>query len=506
LNNAVVRHTYVHQQSAKTANVFSASIGSGPQGGLTPNDIATAYNAKPNLTASKYPQTLAVLELADYYPDDISYYQNYFNLGNMPVNRVLVDGGVTRSRHGSYGQRSETTLDIQLQMALAPADSTILVYEGPNTDNGFLDILNQIATDNTAKQISCSWGSDEGSNNSSYLQSENQIFQQMAAQGQSFFSSAGDSGAYDNGNQLSVDDPAAQPYVTGVGGTQLSLLSNGSYGLETTWNGGSISAGAGGGGISKIWPIPAYQKGIAGAASTSKRNVPDVALNADPDTGYAIFYRGFWSVYGGTSCATPLWAAYAAQINQERLTNGYAAIGFLNPRLYALANSSHYALAFHDISDGSNNLKYVAKPGYDNATGWGSFNGANLLANLAIDQPVIAPSVTVIAPNGGESIPIGTKLLIHWTSSNMAAKKHLSFYFSKNAGKTWSLIRSNLTLIGSLQWKVTKAQRTTQGLIKVCLPKSGKVAAVCDSSDGVFSVNYPPRVGLLNDCQLSRDT
>jgi kumamolisin len=81
LNNAVVRHTYVHQQSAKTANVFSASIGSGPQGGLTPNDIATAYNAKPNLAASKYPQTLAVLELADYYPDDISYYQNYFNLG-----------------------------------------------------------------------------------------------------------------------------------------------------------------------------------------------------------------------------------------------------------------------------------------------------------------------------------------------------------------------------------------------------------------------------------------
>jgi len=112
------------------------------------------------------------------------------------------------------------------------------------------------------------------------------------------------------------------------------------------------------------------------------RNVPDISLNADPETGYAIYYRGEWYIYGGTSCAAPLWAAFTARINQQRELNGLSPLGFANPMLYQFAGS-HYATDFHDVADGSTNLYYPAVRGYDAATGWGSFNGGNLLYDLA---------------------------------------------------------------------------------------------------------------------------
>ena len=272
------------------------------------------------------------------------------------------------------------------------------MYEGPDSDTGISDVYNRIASDDRAKQVSTCWGLAEDQTDASLLTAENAAFQQMALQGQTVFSAAGDNGAYDDGSTLSVDDPASQPYVTGVGGTTLSNHGvSGTWAGETTWNGGSSDAG--GGGISSVWTSQEapYQQGVVSIAShgsTTKRNVPDVSLDADPNVGYAIYYAGGWVVYGGTSTATPLWAGFTALVNQQRLLNGLGTLGFANPSIYAIGKGSNYGRDFHDIADGSTNLHFPAVTGYDDATGWGSFRGAGLLADLSgttLPAPLSAP-------------------------------------------------------------------------------------------------------------------
>ena len=356
--------------------------GSGPYGGLSPSDIKTAYNLS-SVPQTGAGQTLALFELDGYTASDITVYETKFGLPNVPLQNILVDG----YSGAAGGGANEVTLDIELQAALAPGATKILVYEGPNSDTGVVDTYTKIAADNAAKQISTSWGLAENSNSASVRNSENAAFQQMAAQGQSIYAAAGDSGANDNGSSLSVDDPASQPYMTGVGGTTLSTVSaGGAYKSETTWNNGSAANGAGGGGVSTVWPIPSYQTSVAGTAaskgSKTNRNVPDVSLDSDPNTGYSIYFGGNWTIYGGTSCASPLWAAFTALVNQKRAAAGNSTLGFANTPLYALATTGTYAADFHDIADGSTNLFYPAVTGYDDATGLGTFNGANLLADL----------------------------------------------------------------------------------------------------------------------------
>jgi kumamolisin len=296
------------------------------------------------------------------------------------LRNIFVDGG----SGGSID--AEVALDIELALALAP-ESQIYVYEGPNSDQGVLDTYNRIATDNLAKQVSTSWGLGENSVNTQYLQAEHSIFLQMAAHGQTIYSAAGDSGAYDDypSETLVVDDPASQPYVVGVGGTRLTVnTASGAYSNESVWNDGSGSAG--GGGVSSVWPLPSWQKNVSTVYSKTHRNVPDVSLNADPNTGYSIYYNGEWTIYGGTSCAAPLWAAFTARINQELVANKKPVLGFANPLLYAIGVGSSYTVNFHDITSG-NNLYYSAGKGYDNASGWGSFNGDKLFASLTHSVP-----------------------------------------------------------------------------------------------------------------------
>jgi kumamolisin len=353
--------------------------GSGPDQGLAPADIRTAYNVPTSVNGAG--QTLAVFELDGYVASDITAYEQQFGLPNVPLQNVLVD-----SADGSAsGVSAEVTLDIELEIALAPGASKILVYEGPNGDQGIIDTYARIANDNLAKEIGTSWGSSEQGSAPATLQAESAIFQQMAAQGQTIMSAAGDNGSNDNGSSLSVDDPSSQPYVTGVGGTSLTIGTGGTYTSETTWDN---SGGAGGGGVSSTWTQPTWQNNVVTAAtlgSTTMRNVPDVSLEADTNVGYSIYWQGSWSVWGGTSCAAPLWAAYAALVNQQRQANNKADIGFMNPAIYAVGTGSRYASDFHDIADNSNNGYYPAVKGYDDATGWGSFNGQNLFQDLTND-------------------------------------------------------------------------------------------------------------------------
>ncbi|MBS0652867.1 MAG: S8 family serine peptidase [Verrucomicrobia bacterium] len=379
LDNHAVWHSYIRPK--KTAEGFltteaaSHAHPSGPAGGYSPSDIITAYDLT-GVSANGSGQIIAMFELGKYQASDINEYTKYFGLPQAKLTNILVDGGA------GGGIDAEVTLDIELALALAP-ESQIYVYEGPNTDQGVLDTYNRIATDNIAKQVSTSWGMGEDGVNPQYFQAENAIFMQMAAHGQTIYAAAGDSGAYDDSSSQSlvVDDPASQPYVVAVGGTKLTVnSSSGAYGDESVWNEGA-GQGAGGGGVSSYWPLPSWQTNVSTLYSKTHRNVPDVALNADPNTGYSIFYNGQWTTYGGTSCAAPLWAAFTACINQQRVASQKAVLGFANPLLYAIGAGSSYLANFHDITTGDN-LYYSAGKGYDNATGWGSFIGANLFASL----------------------------------------------------------------------------------------------------------------------------
>ena len=417
--------------------------GSGPGGALSPSDIKKAYNlAGTTLTGSG--QTLALFELDGYKASDITAYEGNFSLPNVPLQNILVDGYSGAAGSGA----GEVTLDIELQAALAPGASKIIVYEGPNSNTGVVDTYNKIATDNLAKSVSTSWGEPENSASASVRNSESSAFQQMASQGQSIFAASGDSGADDNKSSLSVDDPASQPYMTGVGGTSLTTAgAGGAYSSEKTWNGGSVSAGAGGGGISTVWTIPSYQSGIAGSSaskgSTTYRNVPDVSLDADPNTGYAIYFNGGWNIYGGTSCAAPLWSAFTALVNQQRAANGQGTLGFANPMLYTIGKGTNYTADFHDIADGSTNLYYPAVAGYDDATGLGTFNGANLLADLSGGGS--APPTAPAAPTNLKATAGSAQVALTWTGSAGATSYNV-YRGTSSGGET--LLTSGLTATG----------------------------------------------------------
>ena len=392
-----------------TSRASANSIGTGPSGGLSPSDIRAAYGLT-SVPENGTGQRLAVFELADYNASDIAHYGATFGITIPPLQNVDVDGG---SPAGSASE-VEPTLDIELLAALAPKASAIMVYMAPNSTSGILHAYNQIATDNSAKQISTSWGLDEGSAGRTFLTSENQIFQQFAAQGQTLYASSGDNGAYDNGSTLSVDDPASQPYVVATGGTALSTQSRGgAWKSESTWNNGSIASGAAGGGRSVIWPRPAFQ---AVSITGSQRCVPDVSLDADPNTGYAIYHAGSWAMYGGTSCAAPLWTSFNALVNQRRAANHDTTLGFANPLYYGIYATSSYATAFHDIADGSSNLFYTATAGYDLATGLGSMQGSALMSLLTSSSPIGGgPGGTVpSAPQNVQAVAGDRAVTVTW--------------------------------------------------------------------------------------------
>jgi len=411
----------VHRPHLRPA--LNPESGSGPKGGLAPSDIRNAYHLTGGQGGAG--QAVALYELDGYLASDITAYQGAFGLPALAPTTVLVDGAT-----GAAGANTdEVALDIELAQALAPNLGHVYVYETPNDglDAHYLDAYSRIATDNLAKQVSTSWGSPESTNTQAFLQAENAIFQQMAVQGQSMFSATGDNGAYDNAGAnpdgslnpnalgtLSVDDPGSQPYVTGVGGTRLSSGPGGAYQSEAAWGSPtdttlSPQGSGGGGGFSVQWPVPSYQAGISPAPAN--RSVPDVALNADPNTGYSVYTSGAWHVFGGTSVGAPLWAGFTALVNGQRAAAGLAPVGFLNPPLYQIGASASYAGGFNDVKTGSN-LFYPARTGYDNASGLGTFSGDALLNTLAtrlvpVSQGEVVGTVTASdtgAPLSGASV------------------------------------------------------------------------------------------------------
>lgn len=435
LNNLSRRHHTHHQTINPEASILGGlpHAGSGPTGGLAPADIQKAYNLD-TVALKGEGQTVALYELDGYNFDDIQAYATQFNLGAVTnVQNVPVDGftGVPQTVDGSV----EVTLDIDMVLALAPNLKNILVYEGDlNNDSAVLDTYKAIAntpTDQAAQIVSTSWGTPEQATASfkTFATTEDGIFQQMATQGQTIFDASGDDGAFDSGipGTLAVDDPAGHPSVTAVGGTTLTTNADGTYKSEVVWQGlDTVTAlenngGGSGGGVSVIWPIPTWQSPVTTLASKTFRNVPDVALNADSNTGYDIYAQaiGGWSPTGGTSAAAPLWAAFTALINEQRSLSGLTAVGFFNPTIYseALATTpaNNYATLFNDVTTG-NNLFYAAGVGYDNATGWGSFKGAAWISAVGGGTGQTSTVSGTVADAGGS--PVTTATVTAYLKSN----------------------------------------------------------------------------------------
>jgi hypothetical protein len=395
-------------------------------GGLTDDQIAHAYGADGLYQQGDRGagQTIAVYELEPYSPADLKAFDAcYFGAtaATTMAGRVTVktvDGGA-----GTGPGSGESILDLEDISGIAP-DANIQVYEGPNGIAGPLDLYDQIVQDDSASIVSTSWGECEAlaqSTEPGYTTIENELFQQAALQGQSIFAASGDSGSDDCAEDapepvtptLSVDDPASQPFVTGVGGTTITDAQNPP--AEQVWNDGNV-AGGGGGGVSSIWGAPSWQHAFldAGAAASAVtqgglapcqessadgsgcREVPDVSAQADEYTGaITVFAKEFggWTTIGGTSSAAPLWAAMIADVNASSGCHASGGVGFVSPALYAVAAvPAEYAASFNDVKSSNNdvygvssNSFFSAHAGYDPATGLGSprLVGAGAKAGLA---------------------------------------------------------------------------------------------------------------------------
>jgi len=368
----------------------SAGFNGAPE---TPASIASAYGLG-GLYSSGLDGTgitVALFELADYSDADVAAYATCVGISGPSVNRVSVDGGA------SVGAgTTETTSDIEDVLSVAPAAS-VIAYEGPNTAQGLYDTYAAIINADRAQVVATSWGICQAQDDPNLMRAENTLFQQAAAQGQTIFAATGDSGSEDcygppnsYDTSLQVDDPASQPYVTAVGGTSLQST-NPLY--ETAWN---SDGGAGGGGISSVWPMPSWQQSVVGSQSSGApcgagtgycREVPDVSASADPVHGYTVYCtagdcsnRG-WSQVGGTSMASPLWAAIIG-LSDESCSTGNRA-GLINPVLYGAGRAD-----LNDVTTGNNDLTgshpgyYDAGSGYDMATGLGSPNATALAGTL----------------------------------------------------------------------------------------------------------------------------
>jgi kumamolisin len=270
-------------------------------------------------------------------------------------------------------------LDIEVAAAIAP-NANIAVYFAPNTSSGFLDAITTALhdTQNKPSVLSISWGGAEATWTAQAMQQFDAAFQTAAALGVSVCVAAGDSGSSDGETDklAHVDFPASSPNVLACGGTTLEAA-GGAIRSEVVWNDGPSSAT--GGGISDVFALPSYQSSAhvppsANPGARIGRGIPDVAADADPDTGYQVRVDGENLVIGGTSAVAPLWAGLITLCNQKLGTP----VGFLNPLLYgSLAGQG----VCRDITSG-NNGAYSAGAGWDACTGWGSPQGAAILQAL----------------------------------------------------------------------------------------------------------------------------
>ncbi|MGA7220264.1 MAG: S53 family peptidase [Candidatus Sulfotelmatobacter sp.] len=348
------------------SSVHSNTKGSGPGGSFLGSDLRAAYYGSGSLNGAG--QTLGIFSFKGYQMSDITAYFN--NAGeplNVPIVAISVNGASTTCPPSSCND-GEQSLDIEQAISMAPGLKQLSFYVGKSN----VSVFNQMAADNTSKTISCSYGWKD---NESSL---DPIFEEMMSQGQTVFIATGDQGS---GTAADVVWPSDDPYITAVGGTDLTVKSaGGAWSSETGWANSAGMPSPNG------VPIPTWQKtaGVitsSNKGSTTLRNIPDVSSESNANQ-YVCFQGQCANHGGGTSYAAPLWAGLIAMANEQAAANGEPNIGFLNTALYSLGLGTNFTSDFHDITSGSNG-KYSAVKIFDLVTGWGSPQGANLINALA---------------------------------------------------------------------------------------------------------------------------
>jgi subtilase family serine protease len=463
--------------------------GTGPGGAFSASDLRTIYNVPPQPFPNAR-QTLAVFEQGGFASNDVTTYLMRNKLPAVRVKPRLVDGyggGIDNPN-----VELEAVLDIDMQIAINPAASKVMVYEdGADTFAvSLLDSISAMATDNEAATISISYGTDEALQGGAAITAEAAVFTQLAAQGQAVFVSAGDSGAYgDEAPSLNVSDPASQPLVSGVGGTTMFTGLHQSYLVENVWNELGIGAGATGGGVSNVWAIPGYQSqygtGIMTqhGGSATYRNVPDVAAVADPVTPVSVYSKlnGGWLGIGGTSVSAPIWAGFYSIVGAASAGLGYGRPGMANPAIYALGVGQGMMYPdYHDVVDGNNGtLSYgqagfYAGHGYDNTSGYGSFDGADMLVDMAL-LPTYAQTSPPTAPNGIKAKTVtATSVTLTWTG----AAGDRGYVLAGFGGPRAETVVTTLT-------------KGTQATVTGLLPATYYVFNVSADSPGGFTTSVP---------------
>jgi kumamolisin len=496
-----------HGIEAKDA-VSHATTGSGPSASFLGSDMRAAYYGGTTLTGAG--QNLGLLE---YYGTDLSDLNTYFaNVGqtnNVPITLLSTDGTSTScvySRAGGDCDDTEQTLDMTQAIGMAPGLASLVVYIG-STDTAILSAMTTHSPLPTT--IGCSWGWTPA--DASAL---DPYFERMAAQGQNFFAASGDASTWSSKNEAW---PADDANVVSVGGTDLvTARAAGPWESETAWadSGGGISPD----GIA----IPAWQQ-LAGVidssnkGSTTLRNGPDVSANAN-FTFYVCADQTTCTAneYGGTSFATPMWAAYIALVNQQLAANGDGTtIGFLNPTIYAQnvsggGLSAAYATDFHDITSGTSG-SYSAVAGYDLVTGWGSPNGIGLIDALApaAKSPnfsLTASSVSVVQGKSGVSTITSTvvggfdsAVTLSTTLTGLPAGVTASFSSTSFAApgsgtSTLTLSVASTTATGTYAIKVSGSGGGINQTATFTLTVTAPVA-------GAFTISVSPASGYLDQGQ-----
>jgi kumamolisin len=354
----------------------------------TPPQVAQLYNFPTAQNGAG--ECIGILEFGGgYNTNDLNTYFQQLGISAPSITAISVDGVANQPDPGQDSPDTEVMLDIEVAGSVAPG-ANIVVYFSNFTEQGWVDAITTAVHDNVHKPsvLSISWGYAEGNDiwSPQAITAVNEAFQAAATMGVTVCCAAGDDGSRDqiDDGLAHCDFPCTSAYVLACGGTTLQS-SGTTITSETVWNDG-VNGGATGGGISdtigpQTWQANANLPPSVNPGGRIGRGVPDVAGNADPETGYQILADGQAGVVGGTSAVAPLWAGLIALVNQKLGTP----VGFLNPLLYAqVAN----AKALNDITTGNNDITgqiggYSAGPGWDACTGLGTANGTAIAAALA---------------------------------------------------------------------------------------------------------------------------
>lgn len=371
---------------------------------LKASQVAKAYNYP---TATGAGRTVAVIELGGAV--------NTADLEKLTlhgIETVLVDGAKEVS-DGPSGADGEVMLDVEVILEVAPG-ADVIVYFAPNTDQGFFDAFQEAGKRLTpGDAISCSWGGAENSWPAKTMLAYDGLFASIRARGINIFCASGDTGSGDSGGGGDhVDFPASSPNVVGCGGTRLTVNPDGSRSTETVWNDDPSSSATGGG----------------ASVQFSGRDVPDVAGNADPVTGYQILVDGHQGVIGGTSAVAPLYSALAVKVAQ--------AIG--GPFDFLRTVVANPEVCF-DVTSG-NNGTFRAGPGRDKATGFGVVDGSKLTEVLAASTPVNPGGVTPV-PVPVPVTPVPVKGVFPYTQLDAFEKAERSWWpkTCRNAAEAYRL-------------------------------------------------------------------